>query len=195
MGSQGRLLELSSEYEMTDRQMYAGLGVTESLLSGESSYSGDRINLEVINTRYMLLREVLQDMVDDNMLRPMCRRMGFIETDEDGNETVIAPTLSFTRLALRDNADTFDALFNLYQKGSLDVDVILELLNIDPHTTSEKLKRDVFTMNDSKFNDVLGGIYSEAGRALAENSDVVQKIAEALGLKYKKPEAEAEGRF
>ncbi len=194
MGSQGRLLELSSEYEMTDRQMYAGLGVTESLLSGESSYSGDRINLEVINTRYMLLREVLQDMVEDNMLRPMCRRMGFIETDDEGNETVICPALSFTRLALRDNSDTFDALFNLYQKGSLDVDVILELLNIDPHTTREKLKRDVFTFNDSKFNDVLGGIYSEAGRALAENSDVVQKIAETLGLKYAKPQAE-EGRF
>ena len=194
MGSQGRLLELSSEYEMTDRQMYAGLGVTESLLSGESSYSGDRINLEVINTRYMLLREVLQDMVEDKMLRPMCRRMGFIETDEEGNETVVCPALSFTRLALRDNSDTFDALFNLYQKGSLDVDVILELLNIDPHTTREKLKRDVFTFNDSKFNDVLGGIYSEAGRALAENSDVVQKIAETLGLKYAKPQTE-EGRF
>jgi hypothetical protein len=194
MGSQGRLLELSSEYDMTDRQMYAGLGVTESLLSGESSYSGDRINLEVINTRYMLLREVLQDMVEDRMLRPMCRRMGYIETDDEGNETVICPALSFTRLALRDNADTFDALFNLYQKGSLDVDTILELLNIDPHTTLERLKRDALTFNDSKFNDVLGGLYGEVGRALAENSNAAERIAETLGLKYAKPQAD-EGRF
>jgi hypothetical protein len=195
MGSQQRLLELSGEYEMTDRQLYAGLGVTESLLSGESSYSGDRINLEVINTRYMLLREILQDMIEDNFLRPMCRRMGFVEVDEAGNETVIVPALSFTRLALRDNADTFDALFNLYQKGSLDVDIILELLNIDPHTTSEKLKRDMFTVNDSKFNDVLGAIYSEAGRVLAENSDVITKIAQNVGLKYVKPVEKEEGRF
>lgn len=194
MGSQGRLLELSSEYDMTDRQMYAGLGVTESLLSGESSYSGDRINLEVINTRYMLLREVLQDMVEDRMLRPMCRRMGYIETDDEGNETVVCPALSFTRLALRDNADTFDALFNLYQKGSLDVDTILELLNIDPHTTLERLKRDALTFNDSKFNDVLGGLYGEVGRSLAENSNAAERIAETLGLKYAKPQAD-EGRF
>jgi hypothetical protein len=194
MGSQGRLLELSSEYEMTDRQMYAGLGVTESLLSGESSYSGDRINLEVINTRYMLLREVLQDFVEDKLLRPMCRRMGFIEVDEDGEETVICPALSFTRLALRDNSETFDALLNLYQKGSLDIDVILELLNIDPHTTQEKLKRDVFTFNDSKFNDVLGAIYSEVGRAIAENSNVAEVVAERLGLNFKKPATE-EARF
>lgn len=194
MGSNGRILELSGEYEMTDRQMYAGLGVTESLLSGESSYSGDRINLEVINTRYMLMREILQDFVENNLLKPMCRRMGFIETDEFGNEDVIVPSLSFTRLALRDNADTFDALFNLYQKGSLDVEAILDLLNIDPHTTEERLTRDLFTVNDSKFNDVLSGLYNEIGRMLAENSDAVMKVSKNLGLKYEKKEEEG-GRF
>lgn len=194
MGADSRLLELSGEYDITDRQMYAGLGVTESLLSGESSYSGDRINLEVINTRYMLMREVLQEMVEENMLKPMCKRMGFIEEDEDGDEVVVHPTLSFTRLGLRDNNDTFDALFNLYQKGSLDIDIILELLNVDPERTKEKLERDMFTLNDSQFNEVLRGIYSDVGRAIAENSDVTEKIAKQLGLKYT-PQDEGGGRF
>ena len=193
MGSEARLLDLSSEYDLTDRQLYSGLGVTEGLLSGESSYSGDRINLEVINTRYMLLREILQDLVEEKMLKPMCARMGFIEEDEYGTEHIVYPTLSFTRLALRDNNDTFDALFNLYQKGSLDIDIILELLNIDPVATKEKLERDMFTLNDGAFNEVLRGVYSEAGRALAENSDAVEKIAENLGLKYEKPEEEGGG--
>lgn len=196
MGSEARLLDLSSEYDLTDRQLYSGLGVTEGLLSGESSYSGDRINLEVINTRYMLLREILQDLVEEKMLKPICARMGFIEEDEYGQEHVVYPTLSFTRLALRDNNDTFDALFNLYQKGSLDIDIILELLNIDPVATKEKLERDMFTINDGAFNEVLRGVYSEAGRALAENSDAVEKIAENLGLKYEPPtDDEGGGRF
>ena len=193
MGSDARLLELSSEYDLTDRQLYSGLGVTEGLLSGESSYSGDRINLEVINTRYMLLREILQDLIEEKILKPMCARMGFIEMDEYGVEHIVYPTLSFTRLALRDNNDTFDALFNLYQKGSLDIDIILELLNIDPVATKEKLERDMFTLNDGAFNEVLRGIYGEAGRALAENSDAVEKIAENLGLNYEKPEEEGGG--
>jgi len=195
MGADSRLLDLSSEYDMTDRQMYAGLGVTESLLSGESAYSGDRIHLEVINTRYMLMREILQEMVEENMLKPMCKRMGFIEEDEDGEERVVHPTLTFTRLGLRDNQDTFDALFNLYQKGSLDVGVILELLNIDPELTKAKLAQDAFTLNDSTFNEVLRGIYSAAGNSLAENSDAVEKIAKHLGLKYAKPAADGGGRF
>jgi len=194
MGAERRLLELGSEYDLTDRQMYAGLGVTESLLSGESSYSGDRINLEVINIRYMLLRELLQSFMEQQILKPMCEIMGFVEEDEDGEEVVIFPRLSFTRLALRDNQDTFDALFNLYQKGSLDVDAILEILNIDPVATKEKLERDRWTVNDSSFNELFRSIYSRVGDSLSENSDVAEILAANLGLRYEKPE-QGGGRF
>jgi intein/homing endonuclease len=193
MNSNGRLLELASEYDLIARQLYAGLGVTETLLNGESSYSGDRINLEVINTRYMLLRENVQRLVEEYFLKPMCRRMGFVEEDEDGQLEVIYPRLSFTRLALRDNQDTFDALFNLYQKGSLDIETILDLLNIDPVVVRERLEADFGTFNDSQFNEVLRSAYGRVGDQLVEGSDIVQKIAEILGLEYKRPEEP--GRF
>ena len=195
MGSDSRLLDLSGEMDLLARELYAGLGVTEGLLTGESSYSGDKISLEVINTRYMLLREILQDFTEEYLFKPMCKRMGFVEIDDDGNEQVVYPRLSFTRLALRDNADTFDSLFNLYQKGSLDIDVILELLNIDPVTTREKLERDFFTPNDSTFNEVLRNMYGDVGRKLVEETDVVGKVAKNLGLKYAPPKEEGGGRF
>lgn len=190
MGADQRLPDWSWVFDMTDRQMYAGLGMTESLLSGESSYSGDRINLEVINTRFMLMREILRGVVEDQFFRPMCARMGFVEEDEDGNLEVIVPHLSFTRLSFRDNTETFDALFNLYQKGSLDVDTILEHLNLDPVTVREKLERDFGTFNDSQFNEMLRGLYSRVGDALAENGDFVERVAEMLGIKYTKPKEE-----
>ena len=195
MGADQRLPDWSWVYDFTDRQMYAGLGVTESLLSGESSYSGDRINLEVINTRFMLMREVLSDLVEDQFFRPMCARMGFVEEDEDGVLQVIVPRLSFTRLAFRDNTETYDALFNLYQKGSLDVDTIYEHLNLDPVTVREKLLADQGTVLDATFNEILRGLYSRVGDALAENSDFSEKIAEYLELKYEKPKEEGGGRF
>jgi hypothetical protein len=195
MGADQRLLQLDGEYDLTNRQLYAGLGVTEGLLSGESAYSGDRINLEVINTRYMLMREQMQHLVEESFFKPMCARMGFIEEDEDGEEVVIVPSLSFTRLALRDNRDTFDALYNLYTKGSLDVDTILELLNLDPIAVRERIERDLFTVNDPTFNEVLRGIYGDAGRAIAENSDAAEKISKVLGLKYEVPKEEGGGRF
>jgi len=195
MGAEQRLPNWDWVYEQTNKQLYAGLGMTESLLSGESSYSGDRIHLEVINTRFMLLREVLQDFVEDYIFKPMCARMGFVEEDEDGNLEVIFPRLSFTRLALRDNQETFDALFNLYQKGSLDIDVILDLLNIDPMTTREKLEKDMLTVNDSLFNEILRSAYSGAGNAMAEQTDIIERAAKAMGLKYTPPPAEGESRY
>jgi hypothetical protein len=195
MNSNGRLLELTGEYDLVARQLYAGLGVTEALLNGESSYSGDRINLEVINTRYMLLRENVQRLVEQYFFKPMCKRMGFIEEDEDGQMQVIYPRLSFTRLALRDNQDTFDALFQLYQKGSLDIETILDLLNIDAVLVKERLQRDFATFQDAQFNEVLRSAYGRTGDQLVEGSNLVAQVAETLGLDYAKPEEPGMGRF
>jgi hypothetical protein len=195
MGSDSRLLDLSGEMDLLARELYAGLGVTEGLLTGESAYSGDKLSLEVINTRYMLLREILQDFTEEYLFKPMCKRMGFVELDDDGNEQVIYPRLSFTRLALRDNADTFDSLFNLYQKWSLDIVVILELLIIDPVTSREKLERDFLGPNDSTFNEVTRTLYGEIGRKLVDESNAVEKVAKVLGLKYTPPKEEGGGRF
>lgn len=194
MSSNGRLLDLSSEYEMTDRQLYAGLGVTEGLLSGETSYSGDRIHLEVINTRYMLLREQFSTVVEEMLLKPMCTRMGFIEEDEDGDEVVIYPSCSFTRLGLRDNDSTFEHLFNLYQKGSLDIWTIFELLNIDAQVVEERLMASVGKITDPNFNEVLRGAYTRVGDDIAENTDLAERTAAYLGFSYAKKEEEG-GRF
>lgn len=183
MGARDRLLDLSVEYEQTERRLLAGLGVTESLMSGEALYSGDRLKLEVINQRYLHLREILQDYVEDHLFAPVARRMGFVETDEWGQEVVLYPRLSFTRLPLRDSQDTFDALFNLYSKGSISIDLILEMLNIDPDDTRAKIERDMFTVNDALFNEVLRSLYSEIGRMMAEKTNVLEKISEYLGVK------------
>lgn len=196
IGARDRLLDLSGEYEITDKQLFAGLGVTESLLNGESTFSGDRVKLEVLNTRYLLFREMLQEYVEEYLFKPVARRKGFIEKDDWGDEVVLIPRLSFTRLALRDSQDTYDALFNLYQKGSISIDLILEMFNIDPADTKEKIERDMFSVNDSVFNEVIRGIYGEVGRMLAEKTDIMDKIAKYLNLSVKEePAAAEEGRF
>jgi hypothetical protein len=194
MGSRDRLLDLSVEYEQTERRLLTGLGVTEGLMSGETLFSGDRLKLEVINTRYIHLREILQTYVHESLFEPAARRMGFVEKDDWGQEIVLYPRLSFTRLPLRDSQDTFDALYNLYQKGSVSIDVILELLNIDPEDTKTKIENDLFTVNDSTFNEIIRSISNEVGRMLAENTNITDKVADYLKLQMKpKPEGEGDG--
>lgn len=194
MGSKDRLLDLSNEYEITDKQLHAGLGVTESLLSGETLYSGDRLKLEVINTRYMFLREMLQEYVEENLFKPVARRKGFVEEDEWGEESVLFPRLSFTRLPLRDSQDTYDALFGLYQKGSIPIEVILEMFNLDAHDIKMKLEQDAFTVNDSTFNELFRGIYGSLAQKIVDSTDVTDKVVKYLKLKMQ-DQTPPEGRF
>lgn len=193
MSARDRLLDLSSEYDITDKQLYAGLGVTESLLNGESTFAGDRVKLEVINTRYLLFREIIQEYVEEYLFKPVARRMGFVELDEWGQEVVLYPSLRFSRLALRDSQDTYDALFNLYQKGSLPIDLILDLFNIDPADAREKIERDAFTVNDSTFNEVFRSLYSEIGRELVNRSNAMEKVIEYLNLSKKEASGDSGG--
>lgn len=195
MGSRDRLLDLSSEYELCDKHLLTGLGVTEALMSGESLYSGDRLKLEVINTRYLFLRDVLQEYVEEYLFKPVSRRKGFIEKDKWGEEIVLYPKLSFTRLPLRDSQDTYDALFNLYQKGSIPIDVILEMFNLDPVDCREKLERDLFTVNDSTFNEVVRGMYGSIAQKIVDETDIAERIAEYLKLKMKPKDEGGEPRF
>jgi intein/homing endonuclease len=193
MGSQGRLLDIESENESAMNRLFAGLGVTREILTGEGSYSGSRISLEIMNNQYLLFREIIQDYVENNLFKPVARKKGFVEYDEYGNETLLYPHLSFTRLAIRDNEQFFDAAFQLYQKGSISVDLILDILNIDPDSTKEKIEHDLFTVNDSIFNEVMRNIYTNVAAPLVEKTDLVQKLAEYLKLKMNEEEKPPEG--
>jgi hypothetical protein len=179
VGIEDRIPDFSSQYDRTRELLYACWGVTESLMTGESAYQGDRINLEVMNTLFDEDRRMLIRIIEQKILKPMCRRAGFV--DDEGK--TVYPKLSFTRVALRDNADQFDHLFTLYQKGSMPVDVILDHLGFDSDVIHEKLKKDLFTILDPVFNDLVRDVYSEdIAKEIVQATTVTDKIIEALGL-------------
>lgn len=190
MGSSGRLLDIESENEAGFNRLMAGLGMTREILTGEGSYAGSRISLEIMNTQYMLFREVIQDFIENYIFKPVAKKKGFIELDDYGNEVILFPQLSFTRLAIRDNDRFFDAAFQLYQKGSISIDLILDILNIDPVSTKEKIEDDLFTVNDSLFNELMRNIYTNLSVPLVEQTDIVDRVTKYLKLEPKAAEEE-----
>ena len=72
----------------------------------------------------------------------------------------------------------------MYQKGSLPIDVIYELFNLDVETNHDKIKDDLFSVKDATFNMAVEEINSSIGSTLAENSNAVEKVAKYLGLDY-----------
>jgi len=189
-----RLLDLGSEYEETEKRLLVGLGVTKELLTGEGTYGGNRITLEVMNTIYLNFREKLKFWVENYVFKPICFKKGFVEVDPvDGKINPIVPSLKFTRLAIRDNADLYEQLFSLYQKGSLPVEFILDLWNIDSDDVKEKLEQDLFTVNDSRFNDLISRLYDGSAEQVVQSSNIVEILRENLGLEEVEQKAEGEG--
>ena len=195
IGNSDRLLDLSNEYQEAENRLLMGLGVTKEVLTGEGTYGGNRITLEIMNTQYMLFREKLQTWVEEYLFKPIALKKGFIEIDPiDGEVTPIIPRLKFTRLAIRDNSDTYEQLFSLYQKGSIPIDYILEIFNIDAYDAKVKLEQDLFTVNDSKFNELLSGVYSGLADDIVTNTNVKDVVRSSLNLnEVEQPAEEDEG--
>ena len=198
IGAENRLIDLQRENEVIENQLFAGLGVTRELLTGEGMYSGNKISIEILNTKYLLVREILQRFVEESLFKPVALQNGFYEDDEDGNRTWFYPKLGFTRLTIRDNQEVFDQLFQLYQKGSLPIGMILDIFNINSDDVDEELRKDLFTVKDATYNEMLRQTYSGLGDKLVENTDLIKQVAETMigpagkPLKYTGEDAEDE---
>lgn len=185
IGSRDRLLDLSTEYDITNKLLFIGLRITESMLTGESSYSGERIHLDVMNTMYLLYRETLSQFVEEQLFIPVAEKKGFWEEDENGNRVLLYPKLQFTRLALRDNSELQDFMYNLYQKGSMPISYMYELLNIDSDDAHSELLKDLWTLKDSNMNEMLRTLLAAMGEDLLGDSDAKEKVAKNLDLTLK----------
>ncbi len=193
IGADNRLLDLAREYETIENQMMAGLGVTRELLTGEGSYAGSKITVEIINTRYLMTREILQNYVENYLFKPVADAHKDYYIDDFGYRQYLYPKLGFTRLSIRDNQETFDTLFQLYQKGSLPIKVIYELFNLNTNELHKEIEEDLFTVRDSQFNEVIREVYSAGASQLGEGkTDISEKLAKTLGITYEPVQEEGE---
>jgi hypothetical protein len=182
IGSEGRLLSLDAEWQHTNSDLAIGLGLSPELLIGEGMYSGNRIQLEIMNVSYLQFRDLLTGIIEDQIFKPIAMKKGFYETDKYGRPRWIYPKVSFSRMALRDSGDLYDMLFNLYSKGSLPVEIILEFLNIDAEDCKRKLEEGLFTVNDSKFNELTSALYGSLSEMIITKSDLVKRVIKGLTL-------------
>jgi len=182
IGAENRLIALQPEYERIENEIMAALGITRELVTGEASYGGAKVTAEILNTRYLLIRDILKNFVENKLLKTMAVKNGWFEEDDDGNKEYYFPQLTFNRLTIRDNQEMFDALFQLYQKGSLPIQVIYELFNLNPDEMNDLLVDDLFTARDATFNEMTRQVHSDMGTKIVEGTDLFQRMVNYLGL-------------
>lgn len=158
-----------------------GAGIPDSLLSGDSAYSGDNVKLDLLNTYYLSFNQRLQNVIEEKLLKPIALRKGFVTIDEWGNPTLIYPKLTFSRIGLRDSG-TMETLFQLYQKSSLPVSIILDALNLDAEDVKRGVEKDAFTVNDPNMNGLIQEVLNQSAADIYQESTVKERIMDSLKL-------------
>ena len=176
-----RLLELSGESERIENRIFAGLGFTREILTGEGTWSGNRITIELMNQMFLMDREEIKDYVENQLFMPVALANGWYR-DVDNIREYFYPRITFNRLSIRDNNETFDVLFQLYQKGSLPIDTIYEVFNLDPDALHAKLKEDAFTIKDPTFNRLLEGVNDQLASRIVDDTDIFDRVVKYLKL-------------
>lgn len=198
IGSADRLLDTNNLNETPDKNIMIGLKLNEGLITGDSTYGGNRISAEMMNVEYLQYREtVLERYIEEFIFKPIAYKKGFIEIDDFGNEVLIYPKVRFSRLGIRDNDQLYDQMFNLYLKGSLPLAVILDLVNVDIDEAEEGVKSDLLTIRDPKFTDLWGRVMEGLSETIANKTDLPDRLVEYLKLKKVESFSDSEkmGRF
>ena len=186
------LNDLVTSIDRIKSELSDGLGMPASLISGESQYTGDTIKIEIINNQYFALKLKFQNLINKRFIKPIAIRKGFITLDQWGEPILIYPKVAFSLTNLR-SQDVFDTLFQLYQKGSLPVDVLYDVLNLDGDAMEAALKKDLWTLKNDKANEVVSAIYGAVSEDMVQNTNVLAKIMQALGLsKQEEPPMESD---
>jgi hypothetical protein len=218
VGANDRLLNTENEYNLLRQDLALGLGSTVEMLTGQASYSGNRITLEMMNTTYLTFRDKMRKFVEEDIFRPVADALGhyqkeFIDVwprvepeeieegdilseEEDGQlrrkRTLVNvlwnhSTLRFNRISIRDNAEVYDQLFQLYQKGSLAVRYLLDLHNIDPEENARAILEDIGGPKDPVFNDFVRAVYTSTDmpQKVLNDTDFMAKVIQGLKLNYR----------
>lgn len=193
IGTTDRLIDLDREYERIENQIFAALGVTRELMTGESTFAGSKITVEILNTMFLMTREILKNYIEKKLFIPICEARGWFEERKNGVKKYWYPNVGFNRLTIRDNAEVFDSLFQLYQKGSLPVEILYELFNLNSDEINTKLRNQLFTVRDATSNRMAEEVNAEVGRKLVDTTDIVERVAKYLGLTVKQQQDQSGG--
>lgn len=188
LDSGSRLLSLNDEWQHTNSNLAIGLGFSPEILIGEGMYGGNRVLLQLMENTFVQFREELSDILENQLFKPIAMLRGFYEVDNYGKPRWIYPKISFGAMCLVDKSDTYEQLFNLYSKGSLPVEVLYETLGLDSDTVSAQLEDALFSVRDSKYNELLSSLYGSLGPALAEKTDIIKRIAKGMNLNEEMPD-------
>ena len=149
IGTSGKVLTLSNEFDFINQEILDGMMINNALLNGEGpTYNNAAIGIESMIERLETFRREIAQWIEEYIYLPEAIRQGFIDEEEteSGEIEYIYPRVKWNSMHLRDQQQYRQTVLQLYEKGLLSAQTVLEVFDFDPDTEIERKRYDAVQM-------------------------------------------------
>jgi very-short-patch-repair endonuclease len=161
-GASGKVLTLSNEFDLINQEILDGMMINNALLNGEGpNFSNAAVGIEAMIERLETFRREMSLWIEERIYLPEAIRQGFVDKNADGEEEYIYPKVKWNSMHLRDLQQDKTFALQLYEKGILSAQTLLELFGYDPDLELERKKEDAIQL--AALGQGQGGMPGEMG--------------------------------
>ena len=153
VGASGKVLTLSNEFEFINQEILDGMMINNALLNGEGPNFGNAaVGIEAMIERLETFRRDIGNWIEQKIYLPEAKRQGFIDEDateddaEDDDIEYIYPRVKWNSMHLRDQQQFRTFVLQLYEKGLLSAQTVLESFDFNPDQEIERKRYDAVQM-------------------------------------------------
>lgn len=81
-GASGKILPTGPEFERIQKLKFIGMGINESLITGQGTYANAYASLQVLRQRYLNLQLKLDSFVHNGIFKPVAEAAGFYKSED-----------------------------------------------------------------------------------------------------------------
>jgi very-short-patch-repair endonuclease len=110
-----------------------------------AGYSSAQVGIEVLIRRLDNWRNKLEAWVEKNIFKPVAMMQGFVDEEESkeaGEIVYLYPKLTWNDLQLRDKTNRIQTLMQMYDKGMVSAQTVLEEMDLDYDSEVEKIREE-----------------------------------------------------
>jgi hypothetical protein len=131
VGASGQIVDTQNDFNFIREQLYAGLMVPKAVMDTEgSAYASATIGLEVLRTRYITFRNMLEKWLEKKIFAPISQIQGFFEY-KNGEKVLIVPEVDWNHINLYDMNDYIQALGGYVEKKQISVHTLYRSLGLN----------------------------------------------------------------
>lgn len=131
VGASGAILDTQNDFNFIRENLYAGLMVPKSIMDTEgTAYASASVGLEVLRTRYVTFRNMLEKWLEKKIFAPISQIQGFFEY-RNGEKVLIVPEIDWNHINLYDLNDYIQALGAYVEKGQISVHTLYRSLGLN----------------------------------------------------------------